>query len=235
MQLRTRQTQIAQTAMSVAAIFVIDQRTPIVVLKLMKFLKLKGLAVAAALVFLVHPVVSRAGLYEDDAKNATTGELNDQDYWWTKFDLMMLDLAIKQRQPEGHIAVDLASAGRRLNDLAKKYPKHDEIQKWKTRVAEVQAKINPDADRGKSFGPECPWDESNFAQLWVNLHWAKVAFDAKDYDTARSCMQNVMQNYEIMLRPDRMKDYPEELRKWVQDSKAEADKLDQAIKEKTNR
>ena len=140
----------------------------------MKLLKLCGLAVTCALILLANPGSSRAGLYGDEAKNATTGELNDQDYWWTKFDMMMLDLAIKQHQPEGHIAVDLASTSRRLDDLAKKYPKHEEIQKFKVQVAEVQAKIDPDADRGKSFGPECPWDESNFAQLWVNLHWAKA-------------------------------------------------------------
>jgi hypothetical protein len=201
----------------------------------MKLLKLRGLAAVFALAFLLNPTLSKAGLYEDESKNATTGGLNDQDYWWAKFDAMMLELAIKEHQPEGHIAVDLASSSRRLDDLAKKYPKHEEIQKWKQRAAEVQAKIDPDADRGKSFGPECPWDESNFAQLWVNLHWAKVAFDAKDYDTARSCMQNVMQNYEIMLRPERMKNYPDDLRKWVVDSKTEADNLDKAIREKTNR
>src|SRR5450432_329204 len=201
----------------------------------MKLLKLVSLAGACALVFLASPFPSQAGLYDDDARNATTGDLNDQDYWWTKFDMMMLDLAIKEHQPEGHIAVDLASTSRRLDDLAKKYPKHDEIQKWKQRAADVQAKINPDADRGKSFGPECPWDEANFAQLWVNWHWAKTAFDAKDYDTTRSCMQNVMQNYEIMLRPDRMKNYPEDLRKWVVDSKPEADNLEKAIKDKTGR
>jgi hypothetical protein len=201
----------------------------------MKLFKLTGLVVTCAAAFLVSPAVSRAGLYGDEAKNATSGELNDQDYWWAKFDAMMLELAIKEHQPEGRIGVDLASSSRRLDDLAKKYPKHEEIQKWKQRTEEVQAKIDPNADRGKSFGPECPWDETNFAQLWVNLHWARVAFDAKDYDTERSCMQNVMQNYEIMLRPDRMKDYPEDLRKWVVDSKSEADNLYKAIKEKTNR
>ncbi len=201
----------------------------------MRFFSLSSLPAFCALIFFFSPLVSQAGLYDDDAKKATSGDLNDQDYWWTKFDLMMLDLAIKQHQAEGRIAVDVASTRRRLDDLAKKYPKHEEIQKWKERVAEVQAKINPDADRGKSFGPECPWDESNFAQLWVNWHWAKVAFDAKDHDTAASCMQNVMQNYEIMLQPDRMKSYPEDLRKWVTDSKPEADKLEKAIKEKTNR
>ena len=86
----------------------------------MKVFKLRGLVVIYAVIFFVNPASSSAGLYGDEAKNATTGELNDQDYWWTKFDMMMLDLAIKQHQPEGHIAVDLASTGRRLDDLAKK-------------------------------------------------------------------------------------------------------------------
>jgi hypothetical protein len=182
---------------------------------------------AAALMagLLVLPSARAQGLYGDDGKNATSGDLNNQDYWWAKFDAMMLELAIKQRQPEGHIAVDLASSIRRLDDLIKKYPKHQEIAKWKARAQEVDAKINPNANRNTSFTPECPWDESNFAQLWVNLHWAKVAYEAKDYNTAYSDMQNVMQNYPIMLAPDRMKSYPEDLRKWVVDSKPDADTL----------
>jgi hypothetical protein len=201
----------------------------------MNLFKLRSVILAFALVFLFDPALLKAGLYGDEAKNTTSGELNDQDYWWTKFDAMMLDIALKQHQPEGRIGLNLASSSKRLDDLAKKYPKHEEIQKWKQHAEEVQSKIDPNADHGKPFGPECPWDESNFAQLWVNLHWARVAFDAKDYTTALSCLQSVMQNYEIMLRPDRMKDYPEELRKWVVDSKPEADNLYKAVKEKTNR
>ena len=119
-----------------------------------------------------------------------------------------------------------------MDDLQKKFPKHEEIKKWRAHFEDVQAKINPDASRGASFGPECPWDESNFAQLWVNFHWAKIAADQKDWPTALSCLQNVRQNYAIMLAPDRMKNYPEDLRKWVTDSKPEADKLAALIKEK---
>ena len=36
----------------------------------------------------------------------------------------------------------------------------------------------------------------------------------------------------IMLAPDRMKNYPEDLRKWVVDSKPDADKLYKDIKAK---
>ncbi len=175
----------------------------------------------------------RVGLYDDNAGDITTGELNSQDYWWTKFDAMMLELALKQHQPEGRIGIDLAIALRRIDDLQKKYPKHEEIQKWKTHFEEVQSKIDPNANRSANFTTECPWDESNFAQLWVNFHWAKTAADQKDWATAKSCLQNCEQNYEIMLAPDRMKDYPADLRKWVTDSKPEADKLYATAKEKS--
>jgi hypothetical protein len=178
-----------------------------------------------SLALLGTPGVKAQGLYADETKNATSGDLNNQDYWWAKFDAMMLEIAIKQHQPEGHIAVDLASSIRRLEDLSKKFPKHQEIAKWKARALEVDSKINPNADRRASFSAECPWDESNFAQLWVNLHWAKIAYEQHDNATALSCMQNVMQNYQIMMAPDRMKNYPEDLRKYVVDNKPEADKL----------
>jgi len=197
----------------------------------MKFVR--DITIIAALAAVVAIPAARAqGLYGDEGKNVTSGDLNNQDYWWAKFDAMMLEIAIKQHQPEGRIAVDLASSMRRLDDLTAKYPKHQEIARWKARAEEVDSKINPNADRGAGFTSECPWDEANFAQLWVNLHWAKVAYDARDYATAASDMQNVMQNYPIMLAPDRMKNYPEDLRRYVIDSKPGADKLYQAIKAK---
>lgn len=190
---------------------------------------------AAVIAFLAIPSGRAQGLYADDDKKVTSGDLNNQDYWWAKFDAMMLEMAIKQRQPEGKIAIDLASSIRRLDDLSKQFPKHQEIAGWKARAAEVDAKIDPNADRSKSFGPECPWDEANFAQLWVNLHWAKAAYAVKDYGTAVSCLSNVMQNYQFMLRPDRMNGYPDDLRKYVENSKPEADSMYKAAKAKTSR
>ena len=68
--------------------------------------------------------IARAGLYDSDKKDVSSGDLNDQDYWWTKFDMMMLDKAIEQKQPEGRIAVNLAVTGRRLDDLIKTKKRH---------------------------------------------------------------------------------------------------------------
>jgi hypothetical protein len=174
------------------------------------------------------------GLYDSDSATITTGELNSQDYWWTKYDAMMLEIALKQHQPEGRIGIDLAIALRRIDDLLKKYPKHEEILKWKAHFEEVQSKIDPNADRGASFTTECPWDESNFAQLWVNVHFLKFLVDQKAWNDAEPLVSNIRQNYEIMLAPDRMKNYPEDLRKWVTDSRPEFDKLAATVKSKTN-
>jgi len=64
---------------------------------------------------------------------------------------------------------------------------------------------------------------------------AKTAAKENDYNTALSCMQNVMQNYPIMLKADRMKDYPEDLRKWIEENKPEADKFYKEVKAKVGR
>lgn len=180
----------------------------------------------------VNPFVN-VGLYDSDSATVTSGDLNSQDYWWTKFDAVMLEIALKQHQPEGRIGIDLAVALRRIDDLLKKYPKHEGILKWKAHFEEIQSKINPDANRSDNFNSECPWDESNFAQLWVNVHWMKFLVDQKNWNDAAPLVSNIKQNYTIMLAPDRMKNYPEDLRKWVIESKADSDKLAATVKSKT--
>ena len=128
----------------------------------------------------------RAGLYGDEGKNITAGDINDQDYWWTKFDITMLDLAIKQHQPEGRIGFNLASTKSRLDDLSKKYPQHEQINQWKRHVDEVLKQIDPNASRSEYFKPGCPWEESNFAQAWVNLNWAKMKIADKQLSEAHA-------------------------------------------------
>lgn len=192
-----------------------------------------ALCVGALLVQPTRAVLAQ-GLY-DDGKSVTTGDLMDQDYWFAKFDKDMLELCLKQHQPEGRIGYNLALSLNRLNDLTKKYPKHEELPKWKERATDISGKVNPDAQRSTPFNAGCPWEESNYAQLWVNWHYAKMLLDAKDYEKAYLMLTNVMDNYTIMLKPDRMKDYPDDLRTWVVDSKPEGDKMMALAKEKTHR
>src|SRR5437763_5210647 len=82
-----------------------------------------------------------AGLYDDD-KNVKEGELNDRDYWQAKWDMMMLDYALKQKQPEGKIGYNLVSTIRNLEDLHKKYPKHEDVDKMLEKAKKVQDKVD---------------------------------------------------------------------------------------------
>jgi hypothetical protein len=186
---------------------------------------------AAVVVGLVFAAPAFGQLY-GDGKDVTQGELNDQDYWWARFDLMMLDVAQKQHQPEGRIGFTLVSATKRLEDLAKKYPKHKEILAMKQRADEALKSVNPNAERQAPFSPSCPWEQPNFAQLWVNMHWGQAAWAEKDYASAQGSMSNVNRNLDVLLEPDRLKSFPPELAKYVRDTKGEAAKLTKLVSEK---
>jgi len=194
---------------------------------LVAFIGVVGLALTAA-------EARDGGLYADD-KNVTTGDLCNQDYWWTRFDLMMLDLAIEQRQPEGLIAVNLASTSPRIESLMKEYPRHEGLKQMKDRVDSVLKRIDPNASRNASWKPGCPWDESNFAQAWVNYHWGKMELAAKNEQQALGLFDNVQRNFGYLTREGRMADYPENLQKWVHHHKDEVDKTCEELRQRLNR
>jgi hypothetical protein len=52
----------------------------------------------------------------------------------------------------------------------------------------------------------------------------------KQISEAKGTWSNVKQNFDIMLKPDRMKDYPEDLRKWMEDKKDDVDKTWEDLK-----
>jgi len=175
------------------------------------------------------------GLYADDTKDKTTGDLNDQDYWWAKWDAKNLEDAIKSRQPEGRIGISIASSLRdRLEPLSKKYPKHEEIAKWKARFEEVEKKIDPNANRGDSWKPGFPWDMSNYAQAWVNYQHAQMMVAENDREHAIGLLQNVVQNLRLISeREDTLfKDLPEECHTFIKETKPKAEKQLEELKKK---
>src|SRR5205085_2266620 len=131
---------------------------------------------------------------------------------------------IEQRQPEGRIGLNLVSTRKRLDDLIKKYPKHEELKKWKEHADDINKKIDQNADRGAPWKPGCPWDEANFAQAWVNYHWGKMQIADKQISEAKGTFNNVKRNFDILMVPDRLKDYPDDLKKWMSDTKPDVDK-----------
>lgn len=188
----------------------------------------------ALLVLLALSVrASAAGLYEDD-KKVTKGDLPDQNYWRARWDAKMLDLAIEQRQPEGKIGLNLATMIRNLEDLEKKYPKHEEIKAIKAKAEGVQKKIDPNANRTDEWKPGFPWDESNFSQLWVNWNTVQGLLKNNDKPKAYTLMTNVMQNFNV-ITAEQIKDYPADLKKWFEDTKPEAEKLMKELRPRRGR
>ena len=176
----------------------------------------------------------KKGLYADEGKDKTSGDLKDQDYWWAKWDAKMLEDAIKTRQPEGPISLNVAVALRRLEPLVKKYPKHEDLKKWQARFQEIEKKLDPNADRRASWKPGFPWDMSNYAQAWVNGHYGKMLADDNDVEQAIAMYQNVVQNLKLISeREDTLfKELPEECHNFVQENKPKAEQILADLKKK---
>src|SRR5262249_7877040 len=99
------------------------------------------------------------------------------------------------------------------------------VKKMREHAQSAQKAIPADAGRGGSFGPDCPWGESNFAQIWVNLHSAPASWAEKDYVNVPRLLGDIKQTLDIMLAPDRMKSYPAELSAFVKNARPEAERL----------
>ncbi len=167
----------------------------------------------------------KKGLYADE-KEKTSGDIKDRDYWQAKWDAKNLEDAIKSRQPEGPISINVAVAIRNLESLEKKYPKHEEIKKMKARFEQIQNKLDPNADRRASWKPGFPWDMSNYAQAWINWHYGKMLADDNDVQDAIAIYQNVVQNFRLISEhEDTFKSMPEECHKFVAENKPKAEKI----------
>lgn len=178
--------------------------------------------------------VARADLYGDD-KNITSGDLKDLDYWHAKFYHMMLQAAIKSRQPEYLVGLlARTQANQTMPGLIKKYPKHEELKKWLAEYEGVIKKVNDDANRVVEWKPDFTyWDNEAYRQLWVNMNLAKMHEDEKEWKDAYGRYQWAAENAKKMTDHEEwMKNWPEETVKWVKETKEKADDKTAEMKKK---
>ena len=175
----------------------------------------------------VHPLYN----YEVDDKT----DIAEIDYWEIKYHAIMMEDALKTKQPQGPLAVDVAVLKRNLDDYIAKHADNENLKKWQQRVKEVEKRLDPNADRSKSFKPGFLWDDNAFKQSWVSMHLAKMALADKDYDTAFMHYANAKEKLNQLLTiKDRMEDWPEEAMKWVKDMKPIADEKTEELAKKTH-
>jgi len=130
------------------------------------------------------------GLYDDDDAAITSGDQNNEDYWWSKYYSVVLDEALKSKQPEGAIRGFLKDYALVYHDKAlAKYAQHNDVKAWKAKAEKINSKVDPNSSG--YFQPNFAWfggpggsGGGNFGHWWVSYHWAKCAMAAGDWETA---------------------------------------------------
>jgi hypothetical protein len=164
------------------------------------------------------------GLYDADNKAVTAGDLKVLDYWRAKFNAEMLEQAIKTRQPEGVIGLELVGAISLLDDLRKTYPAHEGLKAWRERAAAVQAMIDPNASRSGSFDGRCLWNEHSYREAYVGYHCGQCADAEGDHTFAADCYKTAAQKLGYLQRRieegERVENWSPEAIAWVSDTAA---------------
>jgi hypothetical protein len=178
--------------------------------------------------------IAHAGLYDSDATDINGGPILDRDYWRANWNSMRMDDAIKEHQPEGAILMQVIGQLQLLNDLIKKYPNDEDLKKWLTQAKDVQAKIDPNANRTDELKAGCLWSEINYREAYVNYNYARTAIDQKNWDAAHDGIVYAQRNLEPLQQRikdnDRVNAWPEGAAKWVTDTSAELDTMDDQVK-----
>ena len=134
------------------------------------------------------------GLYDDDKKAVTSGDVLDVVYWQTKFAALKLEAALKGRQPEYAVRGIIPSVVNGCEDVLKTYPNHGEVLQWMSRAREIGNKIDPNAapaDFTTAFGP---WKDFSYESGWRFYHLAGMAAAAGDWMWAHSYASDAVQH-----------------------------------------
>jgi hypothetical protein len=159
------------------------------------------------------------GLYDDDNAAVTEGDQNNKEFWYARAYAEALDMALKQKQPEGAIKDFLKEVIKAQDEALAIYPQHAGLKKAKEKAENIQKKINPNADWA-SWKTGWPWD-TPFVHGWVEYNWSKTAKGAGDwstvYDQSRAA-DNHLGDYGAKKHYNGWSD---DLKKWVDNAHTE--------------
>jgi hypothetical protein len=198
------------------------------------FMNVRKFCVLALVLAFCTTGIKAAGLY-DDEKKITSGDIKDLDYWHAKFYHMMMEAALKSHQAEYQIGLMIGGQmNSTMPDLIKKYPKHEELKKWMEEYESISKKIDKNADRLALWKPDFEyWTNEAYRQAWVNMNLGKMDVDAKDWRDAYARYRWARENFDKMLDHEEwMKNWPEDVIKWVKETKVEAEKMEAEMKKK---
>jgi hypothetical protein len=163
------------------------------------------------------------GLYDDDKKSITSGDILDVCYWQTKFAYLKFEAALASRQPETPIRLQTADVVNSTTDVLKEYPNHEDLKKWKAKAEDIAKKIDPNAVPADWKSNFAHWKDYSYEAGWRSYHIAKMAAAADDWGLARSHADEAVT--QLTRTVARMEQWPADVQAWVNASKAEMEKL----------
>lgn len=95
------------------------------------------------------------GLYDDDKKKVTEGELKHPAYKPSRTRYDDLQNMLKKQMPEYNIAQHLVGMLQSLDTIWKEYPNHKEVNKWRDEAIGIVKKL--DEETIKKFAPLKKW------------------------------------------------------------------------------
>jgi hypothetical protein len=163
------------------------------------------------------------GLYDDDKKAITTGDICDVIYWQTKFSHLKLDAALKSRQPEAAIKGIIPSVINGANDVLKEYPAHTDVKGWLDNATKIQGKISPNPEPADFKGDFAHWKDYSYEAGWRSYNIAKMAAAEQNWGKAHEHAKEVVTQFGRSV--DRMGNWPADVKTFVTNGKAEMEKL----------
>ena len=159
------------------------------------------------------------GLYGDEKKAVTSGDVLDVCYWQTKFAALKLEAALKSRQPEAAIRLLVPDVINSCTDVLKTYPNHEDLKKWRDNALEIQKKIDPNAPPADFKSSFAQWRDYSYEAGWRFYHLAKMAAAADDWGLAHAYASDAGQQFGRTV--DRMAEWPKEVQDWVKSAQSE--------------
>jgi hypothetical protein len=176
------------------------------------------------------------GLYDDDNESLASGDIALRDYWRAKFNAEMLEQALKTKQPEGAIGMELISALSLLDELLTIYPSHEDLKTWQARAKAIQAKIDPNFSRGSSFTSRCMWNEHSYREAFVGMHCGDMGAGSDDWELAYDCYRTAGQKLEFLNKRitagEHVEGWPPETVAWIQEQYPSALRKEEAAGKK---
>jgi hypothetical protein len=170
------------------------------------------------------------GLYDDDNKAITSGDVLDVIYWQTKFAANKLDAALATRQPEYPIRLLTAEVINGATDVLKTYPNHEEVKAWQEKAQMIQGKVDPNAPSADWKTNFAHWRDYAYEAGWRHFHIAKMAAQDEDWAQVRSHASEAVR--QLGYAVDRMGEWPDDVKQWIISAKEETEAVYEKAKSK---